>query len=77
MNLLHDAAFVGNREGIEWVLANTTIDVNSTTSTKGETPIMGPLYYNDLDTSKLLIERGANLFLKNKDSERAIDVRAY
>jgi hypothetical protein len=75
-NLLHYAALGGKIEGIEWVLANTTIDVNST-ATSGTTPTMRTLLYNALHASKLLIEKGANLFTKNNDGERVIDVHVY
>jgi hypothetical protein len=66
------AAWGGNGDCIEWVFANTTIDVNATTSS-GKTPIMWSLDNNTLDASKLLIERGANLFMKS-DGVRAIDL---
>jgi ankyrin repeat protein len=65
-----------NRECTEWVFDNTTIDVNSTTSS-GETPIMLSIERNKLDVCKLLIEKGANLFMKNSDGVRAIDVYGY
>jgi hypothetical protein len=71
-NLLHYAAARDGRDCIGWVFANTTIDVNST-STSGETPIMRSLEEDSLDTSKLLIERGDNLFMK-RDGVRAIDI---
>jgi hypothetical protein len=38
-NLLYFAAVGGSRQCIEWVLANTSIDINSTT-TIGDTPIL-------------------------------------
>jgi hypothetical protein len=69
---LHYAAIADGRDCIEWVLANTTIDVNSPT-TSGETPIMKFLESGQLGGSKLLVEKGANLFMKNSDGERAID----
>jgi ankyrin repeat protein len=62
-SLLHIAALGGGRECIEWVLDNTTIDVNST-SHLGETPLMMSLDSNELEAAKLLVENGANLFLK-------------
>jgi hypothetical protein len=54
----------------------TTIDVNST-ATSGETPIMRSLGDNMLNACMFLMEKGANLFMKNKDGERAIDVHTY
>jgi hypothetical protein len=70
-NVLHIAAIGGNVDCIEFVLANTTIDVNSKDD-DGITPIMLTIY-NNLMASNLLIERGANLFMKNKNGRRAID----
>jgi ankyrin repeat protein len=72
-NLLHYAAYSGYPECINWVLANTTIDINSTT-TEGITPIMFSLMRNELNGAKFLVEKGANLFMKNKDGERAIGI---
>jgi hypothetical protein len=54
-------------------LSNTTIDVNST-EIIGRTPIKITLMKNMLDAGMLLVEKGANLFMKNKDGERSIDV---
>jgi hypothetical protein len=70
-NVLHHAAGRSNVDCIEWVLAITTIDVNSTDN-YGLAPIMVTIY-NHLMAFKLLIERGANLFMKNKNGRRAID----
>jgi ankyrin repeat protein len=61
-NLLHSAV-AGGRECIEWVLANTSIDVNSAAN-NGSTPIRSALINNRLDVAKLLVERGANPFMK-------------
>jgi hypothetical protein len=74
-NLLHHAVYNYGMlsSSIDWVLANTTIDINSTT-TEGETPIMFLLKNNCLNGAKYLVEKGANLFMKNKDGERAIDI---
>jgi hypothetical protein len=74
-NLLHWAtAGMGANVGIEWVLANTTIDVNSTTD-DGDSSIAISLLRNDLIGSKLLVEKGANLFKKDNDGKSAIDMR--
>jgi hypothetical protein len=70
--VLHFAALSGHSECIEWVLANTKIDVNSQTY-EAFTPIMGALYNNRLDAGKLLVEKGANLFIKNEDGGSAMD----
>jgi ankyrin repeat protein len=72
-NVLHYAAGGGNCECIEWVLANTSIDVNSTDS-EGWTPIIWALNNNRLDAGKLLVEKGANLFNKSDNAESAIDL---
>jgi hypothetical protein len=61
-NLLHFAANGGNFECIGWMLANTTIGINSTTTT-GDTPILRSLRYHYLNARKLLIEKGSNLFM--------------
>jgi hypothetical protein len=55
-----------------WVLANTTIDVNSKDGV-GDTPIYITLFNRHLMASNLLIERGANLFAMNNNGVRAID----
>jgi hypothetical protein len=68
--VLHKAASGGNVECIEFVLAVTTIDVNSTNNF-GTTPIMNAM--SRLEASKLLVERGANLFAKNNSDVRPID----
>jgi hypothetical protein len=53
------------------VLANTSIDVNSTTNI-GNTPIWFASTNDHLDAAKLLVESGANLFLKNSKGESAM-----
>jgi hypothetical protein len=58
------------------LLDNSSIDVNSVTNA-GLAPIMRTLRYGNLASSKLLVERGANLFLKNNDGKRAIDIRLH
>jgi ankyrin repeat protein len=72
-NVLHVTSISGNLECIEWVLANTNIDVNSTTN-YGTTPITWALNYNELDAGKLLVEKGANLFIRNDNGESAMDL---
>ena len=52
------------------MLAKTTIDVNSTTN-DGMNSIR--LAISDLDAAKLLVEKGANLFLKDDEGRCAID----
>jgi ankyrin repeat protein len=75
LNVLRCAAIDGNIDCIEWVLANTSIDVNSTTNIGGWTPIINAVNHGHLDAGKLLVEKGANLFMKNNDGESAIDSR--
>jgi ankyrin repeat protein len=70
-NALHFAASNGNVYCIEYVFANTMIDINSTAN-NGATPIMYTIHEH-LMASKLLIERSANLFMKSSSGERAID----
>jgi hypothetical protein len=73
-NVLHLAAVAG-RDCIEWVLANTSIDVNSTNN-DGFNPILYacPDRVNRVDSSKLLVEKGANLFMKNDDGKSVMDL---
>jgi ankyrin repeat protein len=67
-NLLHLAAYCGDEECLEWVFGNTMIDFNSATK-EGKTPLIWALYYNRIETSMLLVEKGANLFMKPTESE--------
>jgi hypothetical protein len=71
-NMLHHAAFGGARDCVEWVLANTTINTNTTTN-NGYTPIHVAVKCSHINAAKLLIEKGDNLFLKTDDGERAMD----
>jgi ankyrin repeat protein len=71
-NTLHIAARGGDVECINYVLANTTIDVNSTNN-HGTTPIRYALAYDKLDAAKLLVEKGANLFKKNNGGLSVMD----
>jgi hypothetical protein len=71
-NMLHNAAFGGDRDCIEWVLANTMININ-TTYNNGYTPINIAVYNRHIDVAKLLVERGANLFLKNSHGRCTMD----
>jgi hypothetical protein len=71
-NLLHVASIGGDCRCINWVLANSNIDINSTTNI-GNTLINCALFYENLDAGKLLVEKGANLFKKNDDGESAMD----
>jgi hypothetical protein len=57
---------------INWVLANTTIDINSTNSV-GWTPIWCALFKGRWDGGLLLVEKGANLFIKSDAGESAMD----
>jgi hypothetical protein len=73
-NLLHYAVRSGSNECVNWLLDNSAIDVNSAAN-DDNTPMMKALRQNWLDIAKLLVERGANLFMKNDEGERAIDIR--
>jgi hypothetical protein len=72
-NALHIAAAGGDIECINWVLANTSIDVNSNDDA-GYTPIRCAASWGRLDAGLLLVEKGANLFLKNDDGESVMDI---
>jgi ankyrin repeat protein len=72
VNVLQYAAIGGNVDCIGWVLDNTSIDVNYKEE-DDHTPISIALIGCHLMASKLLIERGANLFLKASDGCRVID----
>jgi ankyrin repeat protein len=73
-NLLHYAANDGNDKAINWVLENSTLGINSADS-HGNTPMTLALKWGRLASATLLVERGANLFLKDDEGTRAIDVR--
>jgi hypothetical protein len=75
MNLLHIAAKYCDVKAINWVLDNSTLDINSANGS-GNTPMTLALLWGRLASAKLLIERGANLFMKDNNGERFIDVRS-
>jgi ankyrin repeat protein len=58
------------------VLANTTIDVNSTTN-KGWTPLHYSLFNNNYEVSKVLLMKGANLFAKDNEGVSALDQSVF
>jgi ankyrin repeat protein len=72
MSVIHMAARGGDLDCVKLVLANTTIDVNSTTN-KGWTPLHYSLFDNRYEASKLLLMKGANLFAKDNEGLRALD----
>jgi hypothetical protein len=73
-NMLHvasrgSASGLGfSREAVKWVLANSTIDVNSVDN-KGYTSIMAALDSGHVDAAYCLVENGANLFMTDEDEE--------
>jgi hypothetical protein len=71
-NALHYASQGGNVDSIKWVFANTSIDVNSTNNA-GCTPVYFALTNDHLNAGKLLVEKGANLFIKNHYGNGAMD----
>jgi ankyrin repeat protein len=73
-NSLHIAARNGDVKAIKWLLENSTLDINLADD-EGSTPIMICLNWNELASAKLLVERGSNLFLKDEEGTRAIDIR--
>jgi ankyrin repeat protein len=70
---LHMAVEGGSLGCIRLVLANTTIDINSTNN-DGRPPIWCALNYDKLEVAKLLVENGANLFLEDYDDVSALEV---
>ena len=71
-NLLHHASWGGNVECLKWTLAYTTIGVNSTAAS-GKTPLHYALSEGQLEAAKFLVEKGADLFVKNHAGLRVID----
>jgi hypothetical protein len=71
-NVLHHASGGGDCECINLVLANTSIAINSTTN-NGYNPIWFALLNERLNAGKLLIEKGANLFIKSDNGECALN----
>jgi hypothetical protein len=71
-NVLHITVMSGDIDCMNWVLANTTIDINSTDNS-GHAPIQRALSHGHFDAAKLLVEKGANLFMKNDDGQSPID----
>jgi ankyrin repeat protein len=71
-NVLHFAAMGGDLKCLEWVLSNTSIDVNST-DTDDYTSCLCALNADKLPSAMLLAERGANLFIKNNFGDNAMD----
>jgi ankyrin repeat protein len=74
-NVLHGAVRGGNIECIDYMLDNTTLDIDSTT-TNGTTSLMFSLRDGHYEASKFLVEMGANLFSKIDDGtgRRAIEL---
>jgi ankyrin repeat protein len=77
-NLLHAAIYGEDDTGkdIKWLLEKNAIDVNLA-ATDGNTPVTLALKWGGLASAKLLVERGANLFMKNNMGKRAIDIQTY
>jgi hypothetical protein len=71
-NALNIAVAGGDIPCIRWVLANTSIDINSRCK-KGRTPLVRSLWFNLLEVSNFLVGRGANLFLKDKAGQNIIN----
>jgi hypothetical protein len=75
-NALHCAALGGDLDCIKWVFAKTTIDVNST-HIKGSTSLGIALAFDQLVAAKYFVEKGANLFMKNIEGIRVIDIHIH
>ena len=61
----------GDIEKVKQIIAYG-IDVNDTTN-RGMTPLMYAAIYNQSEIAKLLLEKGANLNLKDKSGSTALD----
>jgi ankyrin repeat protein len=59
-NVLHAAAVGGSLDCINWVFSNTTLDINYTDD-EGRTPTMVALQHGQLEATKALFARGADL----------------
>jgi ankyrin repeat protein len=57
-NLLHIAAQGGNNEAINWLLDNSTIDINTSPITIGHTAVVSAMVKGHLDSVKLLSRGG-------------------
>jgi ankyrin repeat protein len=71
-SVTHLAAAGGDLDCMKWLLANTTIDVNSTDD-YGWTPLHISLRSQYYGVSKLLLMKGANLFAKDNEGVSALD----
>jgi ankyrin repeat protein len=73
LTTLHQAAAGGYLDCIKLVLDHSTIDIN-VINDDGNPPIAWALRYNKFEACKLLVEKGANIFMKDNDDVRAIDL---
>jgi ankyrin repeat protein len=73
-NALLYSSMGGNLQSLDWVLANTSMKVDST-SNYGVTSLHGALINNKLAAAKYLVEKGANLFQRDGENRRALDIR--
>ena len=55
-------------------MSNSNIDIDSTNN-RGYTPIHGAMRQDKLEAAKLLVSKGANLFLENNNGKSALDHR--
>jgi hypothetical protein len=76
-NVLHYASSGGQLESVDFMLANTTFDINST-SNNGSTPICSALLQGHYEMVKHLMMKGANLFARlGYEALQAIDVPVH
>jgi hypothetical protein len=77
-NVVYAAAVGGNVDCIDYILATTTFDINSTT-TNGTTPLMGSLFNNRCIAATHFVGMGANLFAKIDDGKgrRTIEIPVH
>ena len=68
---LHRAAATGRVFDVEFLLTNTSIDINYG-NLDGETPLLSACRFGQLDTALLLLRNGANASLTNKLGENSL-----
>jgi hypothetical protein len=71
-NALHMAARGGDIASLDWLFAHGSFDVNAIT-TDGWNAVLKAVVSDKFAAAAHLVERGADLFLKNDSGDRAID----
>ncbi len=70
---LHAAAYAGRTEAAK-VLIAYKIDIDKQGPYNGYTALHDAIWQNNIETAKILIEAGANLEVKSKDGQTALDL---